>query len=154
MFLDCALLTLLVLMQQPKKDAGAGMAFGGAASDALFGAGSGNVLTKITKYLAGGFFGLALVMAVIASHKPQSGAASFTEKLSEGGPASSTAPTIPQTTSSPAGPGSQFLDLSNTLPAGPATNAPAGAVSNAPAPPPAKGTNNAPATAPASGTNK
>ena len=43
--LDCAALILLVLIQLPKKDAGAGLAFGGGATDALFGAGSGNVLT-------------------------------------------------------------------------------------------------------------
>ena len=42
-FIDCVLLILLVLVQLPKKEAGAGMAFGGAATDALFGAGSGNV---------------------------------------------------------------------------------------------------------------
>ena len=40
---------IIVLIQLPKKDAGAGLAFGGAASDALFGAGSGNVLTKVTE---------------------------------------------------------------------------------------------------------
>ena len=44
--LDCLVLILLVLIQLPKKEAGAGLAFGGAATDALFGAGSGNVLTK------------------------------------------------------------------------------------------------------------
>ena len=47
--LNCLVLILLVLIQLPKKDAGAGMAFGGGAADALFGAGSGNALTKITK---------------------------------------------------------------------------------------------------------
>ena len=52
MVLDCVLLILLVLIQLPKKEAGAGLAFGGAATDALFGAGSGNVLTKATKYAA------------------------------------------------------------------------------------------------------
>ena len=45
-----------MLIQLPKKDAGAGLAFGGGATDALFGAGSGNVLTKITKYAATVFF--------------------------------------------------------------------------------------------------
>jgi len=49
MVLDCLVLILLVLIQLPKKEAGMGLAFGGAATDALFGAGSGNVLTKITK---------------------------------------------------------------------------------------------------------
>ena len=69
MFLDCFILILLVLLQLPKKEAGAGVAFGAGATDALFGAGSGNVLTKITKYAAGIFFGLALIMAMIASNQ-------------------------------------------------------------------------------------
>ena len=47
--LNAILLILLVLVQLPKKDAGAGMAFGAGTADALFGAGSGNALTKITK---------------------------------------------------------------------------------------------------------
>ena len=65
MVLDCAVLIFLVLIQLPKKDAGAGLAFGGTATDALFGAGSGNVLTKITKYAAGSFFVLAIVLSVM-----------------------------------------------------------------------------------------
>ena len=60
--LDCLLLILLVLIQLPKKEAGAGIAFGGGATDALFGAGSGTALTKITKYAAGGFLALSLVL--------------------------------------------------------------------------------------------
>ena len=56
MVLDCVIVVLLVLIQLPKKDAGAGLAFGGSATDALFGAGSGTVLTKITKYAAATFF--------------------------------------------------------------------------------------------------
>jgi len=52
MVLDCVVLVLLVLIQLPKKDAGAGLAFGGGATDALFGAGSGTVLTRVTKYAA------------------------------------------------------------------------------------------------------
>ena len=43
MVLDCVALILLVLIQLPKKDAGAGLAFGGGATDALFGAGSLNL---------------------------------------------------------------------------------------------------------------
>src|SRR6266700_3172035 len=62
MVLDCLLLIFLVLIQLPKKDAGAGLAFGGGAADALFGAGSGNALTKITKYGAAIFFVLALFL--------------------------------------------------------------------------------------------
>src|SRR5437867_3232150 len=63
--LDCLLLILLVLIQLPKKEAGMGTAFGGAATDALFGAGSGNALTKLTKYATGIFFILALCLAIL-----------------------------------------------------------------------------------------
>ncbi len=58
----CLMLILLVLVQLPKKDAGAGLAFGGGAADALFGAGSGNALTKITKWLTVVFLVLALLL--------------------------------------------------------------------------------------------
>src|SRR5436190_10491794 len=67
MVLDCAILIFLVLIQLPKKDAGAGLAFGASATDALFGAGSGTVLTKITKYAAGAFFGMAIILSVMQS---------------------------------------------------------------------------------------
>src|ERR1700690_2987485 len=59
---NCLLLILLVLVQLPKKDAGAGLAFGGGAADALFGAGSGNVLTKVTKWATIVFFVMALFL--------------------------------------------------------------------------------------------
>jgi preprotein translocase subunit SecG len=81
-------------MQQPKKDAGAGLAFGGGATDALFGAGSGNVLTKITKYAAGIFFGLAISMAVLASRQhAKSSAEALREALLKQTPAPVSAPT-------------------------------------------------------------
>ncbi len=60
--INCLLLIFLVLVQLPKKDAGAGMAFGAGAADALFGAGSGNALTKITKYSAGALIVLCLAI--------------------------------------------------------------------------------------------
>jgi protein translocase SecG subunit len=62
--LNCIFLMLLVLIQLPKKEAGTGLAFGGGATDALFGAGSGNALTQLTKYTAGFFLGLSMVLAV------------------------------------------------------------------------------------------
>lgn len=68
LFVDCALLILLVLIQLPKKEAGLGVAFGGAATDALFGAGAGNAITKITKWCAVFFFCLSLGLAVADSH--------------------------------------------------------------------------------------
>ena len=62
---DCLLLILLVLVQLPKKEAGAGLAFGAGAADALFGAGAGNPLTKITKFAAITFFALLIVIALL-----------------------------------------------------------------------------------------
>lgn len=70
--LDCLLLILLVLVQLPKKEAGAGLAFGGGAADALFGAGAGNPLTKITKYAAITFFGLLIIIAILAKNNRNS----------------------------------------------------------------------------------
>lgn len=67
--LDCLFLILLVLVQLPKKEAGAGQAFGAGATDALFGAGTGNVLTKITKYSAAVFLGLCLLLSLLISRK-------------------------------------------------------------------------------------
>jgi preprotein translocase subunit SecG len=92
--LDCGLLTLLVLIQLPKKDAGAGLAFGGGATDALFGAGSGNVLTKITKYAATGFFVLALLLSVMQRNYHTRTTSVFEQKLQQSG----SAPLIPSTT--------------------------------------------------------
>ncbi len=63
--LNALLLVLLVLVQLPKKDAGAGMAFGAGTADALFGAGSGNALTKITKVGTMVFLGLALLLGYL-----------------------------------------------------------------------------------------
>lgn len=82
---DCALLTLLVLIQLPKKEAGAGVAFGGAATDALFGAGSGNVLTKATKYAAVAFFALAVVLSVLQTRLYHQGESKFREELQQQG---------------------------------------------------------------------
>src|SRR4026208_390587 len=67
--LDCLFLILLVLVQLPKKEAGMGQAFGGAATDALFGAGSGNVLTKMTKWGAGIFFVLSIALTIMGTYK-------------------------------------------------------------------------------------
>src|SRR5579859_2092087 len=80
---DCAILVLLVLIQLPKKEAGAGLAFGGGATDALFGAGSGTVLTKITKYAATGFFVLAVILSVMHTKYHQRNSSRFQEQLNQ-----------------------------------------------------------------------
>jgi preprotein translocase subunit SecG len=83
MVLICLFLILLVLMQLPKKDAGAGLAFGGAATDALFGSGSGNFLTKATKYSAVGFFCLAILLSVLQNHYSHRNISQFQEELKQ-----------------------------------------------------------------------
>ena len=79
--INCAVLILLVLVQLPKKDAGAGLAFGGGAADALFGAGSGNALTKITKYATVIFFGLSLAIGVIQDRTHRGDTAAFEKRV-------------------------------------------------------------------------
>jgi len=81
--LDCVLLILLVLIQLPKKEAGAGIAFGGSAADALFGAGSGNVLTKATKYGTVAFFVLLLVLGSLQMRTYQKATKEVEQKLEE-----------------------------------------------------------------------
>lgn len=105
MILDCVVLVFLVLIQLPKKEAGAGLAFGGSASDALFGAGSGNVLTKITKYSATIFFAMAVVLSLLQSHYHGRTSASFEQKLSQQplAPATPTTPTAPAKSTAPGG---------------------------------------------------
>lgn len=81
MVVICLFLILLVLMQLPKKEAGAGLAFGGAATDALFGSGSGNFLTKATKYSVVAFFVLAVVISIMQNHYTQRDRSSFEQLL-------------------------------------------------------------------------
>jgi preprotein translocase subunit SecG len=110
MVLDCVVLVLLVLVQLPKKEAGAGLAFGGGATDALFGAGSGTVLTKITKYAAGTFFGLAIVLSMMVSNYHSRGVSEFQKNLANptpiatppAAPATKTPVSTPSTVTSPA----------------------------------------------------
>jgi preprotein translocase subunit SecG len=91
--LNCALLILLVLMQLPKKEAGAGLAFGGAATDALFGAGSGNFLTKATKYAAAAFFVLSMLLGILQRNSFLHSSAEFRRSVEQGSQQSqSTAP--------------------------------------------------------------
>jgi preprotein translocase subunit SecG len=102
MVMNCLLLVLLVLIQLPKKDAGVGLAFGSGATDALFGAGSGNVLTRITKWSAGIFFGLAFILSLMLNRVHSS--SQLRELLSQPMPSApvSTAPAAPAPIAAPA----------------------------------------------------
>ncbi|HEU6448219.1 MAG TPA: preprotein translocase subunit SecG [Verrucomicrobiae bacterium] len=79
---NCLALILLVLVQLPKKDAGAGLAFGGGAADALFGAGSGNALTKITKWATVTFIIFAIILGVL-ENKIHHGSSVFEQQLEQ-----------------------------------------------------------------------
>jgi preprotein translocase subunit SecG len=143
MVVDCAFLIFLVLIQLPKKEAGAGLAFGGTATDALFGAGSGTVLTKITKYAAVTFFVLAVFLAILQKQH-QGGGSSFEKKLAQPGqqgfPGPGAAPaSTPPATPTPAAP---------TKPAAEATNLPAPATPAPVTPAPTTAPATAPATTP------
>lgn len=115
--LNCLLLVLLVLIQLPKKEAGAGLAFGGAATDALFGAGSGNALTKITKYATVIFLALTVMVGIMQNRLHRSATSDLEGRLQAGNvnppgvpapgpspaPGVNTAPTgTPSTSSAPA----------------------------------------------------
>jgi preprotein translocase subunit SecG len=104
MVLDCLILIFLVLIQLPKKEAGAGLAFGGSATDALFGAGSGTVLTKITRYAATTFFVLAVVLSIMQSVYHTRSISTFERQLGKpsGPPAGGITPATPP--APPAGP--------------------------------------------------
>ncbi|HEX3800618.1 MAG TPA: preprotein translocase subunit SecG [Verrucomicrobiae bacterium] len=104
LLVDCVFLGLLILIQLPKKEAGAGVAFGGGTTDALFGAGSGTALTSLTKYASAAFFVLVFVLSVLNTHASHSSADALKrslEKQSALPPVSTTAP-APSSTPAPA----------------------------------------------------
>jgi preprotein translocase subunit SecG len=137
MVLDCLVLILLVLIQLPKKEAGMGLAFGGAATDALFGAGSGNVLTQITKYAATTFFIMSLVLSVMQRYYHTRTTSEFRAKIELTGPATApqatTPPSTPQSPASKPATATGTNGLGLTTPAVENTNLP---VPIAPAPAP------------------
>jgi preprotein translocase subunit SecG len=62
----CIMLIFVVLLQRPKSE-GLGAAFGGDTASNIFGAQTTNVLTNLTRWLAGIFMGLTLGLAVLYS---------------------------------------------------------------------------------------
>ncbi|MDB6052707.1 MAG: Preprotein translocase subunit SecG [Verrucomicrobiales bacterium] len=119
LILDSLFLILLVMVQLPKKEAGSGMAFGGSTAEAILGAGSGTVLTKITKYAAGIFFALALLLSLMNARRSSGNANRIQETLSK--KAAQTAPS----TSLPGLPAASASTNSTlTVPANGSTNKP------------------------------
>jgi protein translocase SecG subunit len=146
--LDALFLVLLILVQLPKKEAGLGQAFGAGATDAPFGAGSGNALTKMTKYATGVFLVLTLVISIMNVHSSgnASGLQERMNKLNKGSQPSvlpgattntiSATPEVPalSTNAIPKAPIStsavnsttttSAIPVAPTTPSAPATNAP------------------------------
>ncbi len=148
LFLTSLFLILLVLVQLPKKEAGLGTAFGGGTTDALFGAGAGNVLTQLTKYCTILFLVLCLVLSIMNKRSSETNTASTDKDKVE--PQKPVAPigegsggAIPPNSSNG---GSPVLIPSNA-PNVPLTNNPAQPSTNQPTQP----STNPPATAPATG---
>lgn len=136
--LNCLLLGLLIMIQLPKKEAGVGIAFGGGATDALFGAGSGTALTKLTKYSATSFFVLVLLLCILNSAS-RSSESQFRKQLLEKQAGAQTQAPAAATTAAPAtGTNAAAIPLTITTNSIPSTKAPATALpttTNAPAAP-------------------
>jgi preprotein translocase subunit SecG len=134
--LNCIVLGLLILIQLPKKEAGMGVAFGSSATDALFGAGSGNALTKMTKYSAGVFLVLSLGLSILTAQRSARSGRLVEEELQRKAAAPAAIPATPQ----PAAPAvtlpsasTNFL-LSTTNAPAPTAPVPAAPAPVAPAP--------------------
>lgn len=68
-YILCAvLLVFIILMQRPRSE-GLGTSFGGGVTQSLFGAGTSDVLTKITVVLGCAFFMLTLALAILYAHR-------------------------------------------------------------------------------------
>jgi preprotein translocase subunit SecG len=128
MVLASIALIFLVLIQLPKKEAGIGIAFGSGATDMIFGAGSGTVLTKMTKYLAVAFFLLALLVGALQSHFGKQGRAGRTTDLIQ-----QQANQLPAPTSGQPVPGSTPAAIPGTSPTAPAPTTPATTPTSPPA---------------------
>jgi preprotein translocase subunit SecG len=123
--LNCLLLILLILIQLPKKEAGAGIAFGGGATDALFGAGSGTALTKLTKYCAGLFLGLSLILSVVNAQRVGRSNASLAEELKKKAAAARSATLVATNTPAATTSAAPFTMMQNTNAAAATNPAPA-----------------------------
>lgn len=103
--LACIFLILIVLMQPSKSDGGGlGSAFGGGATDTLFGARTGNVLTKATVWCAGIIFVCCVALSMIYSRQTSvvlQHASPVTQKAAEPKPA---APAATEKSAAPAKP--------------------------------------------------
>jgi protein translocase SecG subunit len=111
---DCLFLILLVLVQLPKKEAGLGQAFGGGTTDALFGAGSGNALTKLTKYATGIFFVLTLSLSILHAQQAKNRMSGLERAMQKAADTETAAP-VTKSTPAPAAPSAPAKTGANPL---------------------------------------
>ena len=131
--IDCLFLILLVLVQLPKKEAGLGQAFGSGTTDALFGAGSGNALTKLTKYFTAGFFILTLSLSILNAQQSKSKRLGLERALEKAAASDVATPAAPAATTTPAAGTPAVTNILMTQPNAATTAAPT-ATTNVPAP--------------------
>jgi preprotein translocase subunit SecG len=68
LFIANSLALMLVVLMQSSKGGGLGGAFGGGGGQAVFGGrGAAPFLSKLTTYLAGGYFVLALLLGIVSA---------------------------------------------------------------------------------------
>ena len=128
-----SLFLILVVLAQKTKDSGMGAALGGGAAEAAFGAETGNVLTRMTKYSAILFFVLAFVLYLGRIYERKHATAAGDNALPAiAAPAATPAPIMPVTTgATPTNPTPSATTPSGTAPsvtvpsATPATTVPA-----------------------------
>ncbi len=68
LFVGVSLLLILVILMQRSKQDGLGAAFGGGLTETVFGAQTSNILVRITAWLIGMFFVLAITLAYFYGH--------------------------------------------------------------------------------------
>lgn len=111
--LVCLLMVLVILMQRSKQE-GIGAAFGAGMTESVFGADTGNILSKTTVWCAVLFFAITLALSAISANKSRAGASGLSEAAQEA--AKAMAPAAAVTTNAPAG-------ATNAPAVAPATNA-------------------------------
>jgi preprotein translocase subunit SecG len=104
--LVCLLMLLVILMQRSKQE-GIGAAFGAGMTESVFGADTGNVLSKTTVWCAVLFFGITLALSAIAANKYRAGTSSLSQAAQEAAkamasPAAATTNAPAATTNAPA----------------------------------------------------
>src|SRR5437763_16908994 len=122
LILACLLLMLLVLIQLPKKEAGMGQAFGGGATDALFGAGSGTALTKMTKYTTVIFFILTLMLWVLKAQEVKHSRTRLEKTMQQLGQTDHPLPPTPPPAPAATAPNASPAPAPSTLLSTPSTN--------------------------------